>query len=154
MASKGAAVPASVGVAGSGDVRDVVVFDGFRTFPPRNVTVCTEDGARQSEAAECDINRIVMQYYKTGQLPVGSVEGVFADVSAIGDYRSAMERMKAAETAFMSLPPQVRLRFENDALRFVEFAVNPENRKEMEALGLLDKAAEVAAGSTTPPAAS
>ncbi|WNK14934.1 MAG: internal scaffolding protein [Microvirus sp.] len=100
-------------------------------------TLCLEPGARQSEAAECDINRIVSQFAKTGVLPPGFAEGVFADVSEIGDYRAALERVRLAEAEFMRLPPQVRARFENDPLQLVEFAVNPANRPEMEALGLL-----------------
>lgn len=101
-------------------------------------TVCTEPGARQSEAAECDINRIVSQFTKTGLLPQGYAEGVFADVSEIGDYRSAVERVRAAEVEFMKLPPAVRLRFENDPLQFVAFAVDPKNLREMQDLGLVE----------------
>lgn len=114
-------------------------------------TVCLEPPARQSEAAECDINRIVSQYVKTGYLPAGYAEGVFADVSAIGDYRSAVERVRQAEVEFMKLPPKVRLRFENDPLAFVEFAIDPANRAEMEELGLLPP---VAVAAVVPPAVS
>jgi len=116
-----------------------------------NGTVCTEPGARQSELAETDINRIVAQFHKTGLLPAGFAEGVFADVSAIGDYRDAVERVRLAELEFMKLPPQVRSKFDNDLLAFVEFAVAPENRAEMEALGLLEPEPPVAAG--VPPVA-
>lgn len=112
------------------------VVPPFREF--RGGTVCVEPGARQSEAGETDINRIVAQFHRTGVLPDGFAEGVFEDVSAIGDYRDAVERVRLAELEFMKLPPQVRSRFENDPLRFVEFAVEPANRKEMEAMGLLE----------------
>lgn len=108
-------------------------------------TVCTEPGARQSEAADTDINRIVSQFHKTGVLPAGYAEGIFADVSEIGDYRLAKARVMAAEAEFMRLPPQLRSRFDNDPLAFVEFAVEPGNRAEMEALGLLDPAPPVVA---------
>lgn len=101
-------------------------------------TVCVEPGARQSEAAETDINRIVSQFVKTGFLPQGFAEGVFADVSEIGDYRSAVERVRAAEVEFMKLPPQVRGRFDNDPLAFVEFAVDPKNKRELQDMGLLE----------------
>jgi hypothetical protein len=122
-------------MARKGEV-DVEVTPPGRVFSEG--TVCFEPGARQSEAGECDINRIVSQYVKTGVLPQGYAEGVFADVSQIGDYRAAVERVRAAEVRFMELSPKVRARFDNDPLAFVEFAVNPENRKEMEAMGLLD----------------
>lgn len=107
-------------------------------------TVCSEPPARQSEAGECDINRIVSQYAKSGVLPVGFAQGIFEDVSAIGDYRAALERVRIAEAEFMRLPPQVRLKFENDPLRFVEFAVNPENEQAMVELGLLERRPAVA----------
>lgn len=103
-----------------------------------NGTVCTEPGARQSEAADCDINRIVAQFYRTGLLPEGFTTGVFADVSEISDYRSALERMQLAQEEFMKLPPQLRARFDNDPLSFVEFAANPANEAEMVAMGLLE----------------
>lgn len=121
---------------------DVDVAPPWREF--RKGTRCTEPGARQSEAAETDINRIVAQFMKSGTLPPGYAEGVFADVSEIGDYRAALGRVRLAEVEFMKLPPKVRLRFENDPLTFVEFAVNPANRSEMEAMGLLDPEPAVA----------
>lgn len=118
----------------------ISVDDGGLNVPrSRNpATICTEPMARQSEAAECDINRIVAQFTKTGVLPQGFAEGVFSDVSEIGDYREAMERVRLADREFMKLPPQVRAEFGNDPLAFVEFAVQPENRDQMVAMGLLE----------------
>lgn len=117
-----------------------VVYDGGANIPPLDgtETVCVEPGARQSEAEECDINRIVAQFVKTGVGPAAVAEGVFADVSEITDFRSALERMRGAEEAFMTLPPKVRFMFDNDALKFVEFAVDPANRDKMVELGLAD----------------
>lgn len=103
-------------------------------------TVCTEPAARQSEAADTDINRIVAQFHKTGLLPAGYAEGVFSDVSEIGDFRAAKERVLLAESEFMKLPPQLRSRFDNDPLSFVEFAVDPANRQDLIDLGLLAEA--------------
>lgn len=116
----------------------VIDDGGLLSSRGRNpVTICTEPGARQSEAESTDINRIVAQFHKTGVLPAGFTEGVFADVSELGDYRAAVERVKLAEEEFMKLPPQVRRQFDNDPLQFVEFAVDPANQAEMVEMGLL-----------------
>lgn len=113
-------------------------YDGFNSFPPDAGIVCTEKGARQSELKACDINTIVKQYERSGQVPVTDLVGTFADVSAIGDFRGALEKIQAAQEKFMELPPAVRARFENDALAFVNFAVDPANRAQMVELGLLE----------------
>lgn len=83
---------------------------------------CGPGRAKQSMKDECDINLIMAQYVKTGMLSHIS-QGVpeFLDVSEVGDYRTALANVRAAEEYFMGLPPAVRLRFENDVLSFMEF---------------------------------
>lgn len=97
----------------------------------------------ESEAAGCDINKIVARYVKDGSLPPFK-EGVFTDVSEVGDYRSALERVRAADALFMTLPPQVRAKFENDTGAFIEFMADPANK---------DKAVEYGIIEAPPPAA-
>lgn len=120
------------------------LYEGGDRYEP---TVCKEKGARQADAASCDINNIVKQFDKTGTLPMVDVNALYADVSTIGDYRSALEQVALADEYFMALPPKVRERFGNDPAEFLDFTSKPENRKELlEMLGLpADKPAEPAA---------
>lgn len=117
-------------------------FDGFRSFPPRPVVECTEQGARQSEAAACDINTIVAQYDRTGLLPQTGLEALYTDVSGMGDYRSAVEQVRVADRMFMALPAKVRARFNNDAAYFLDFCSDERNRPELMDLGLVEKVVE------------
>lgn len=114
------------------------VFDTASPPAPLEI-VCKEAGARQDGAKDADINTIVKRFERTGQLPVTNLVGVFEDVSQIGDYRGALDKIMVAEAAFMELPPEVRKRFDNDALQFVAFAVDPNNKAEMVELGLLEE---------------
>lgn len=125
-------------------------YDGFNDFPPSPGIECTEPGARQSEAGEVDINTIVDRFSRTGTIPIVNQQPLYEDVSHVGDYREALERVKLADAAFMMLPPQVRSRFSNDPAEFLDFCSNPENRDEAVKLGLMaEKAPEAPASADT-----
>lgn len=101
-------------------------------------TVCEEKSlTRQSEMQGADINAIMQRYEKTGVLPMDVREAVFTDVSEIGSFRDALEIMRAAERGFMELSPAMREKFGNDPVAFLDFASRPENRPELEKLGVL-----------------
>lgn len=95
---------------------------------------------RQSEAAAVDVNRIVGQFVKTGVLPQVQAQALFADVSEMTDYRDALHQVELADKMFMSLPAKVRAKFENDPATFLDFCSDPQNREELEGLGLVEKA--------------
>ncbi|UYD39227.1 MAG: internal scaffolding protein [Wigfec virus K19_161] len=97
-----------------------------------------QDKTDQSQAPECDINNIMARYQKTGQLEfVNQFEAQYQDVSAI-EYQSSMETVAKAHSMFEEMPSKLRERFENDPGNFLEFVGNPENKKEMAELGLLN----------------
>lgn len=98
---------------------------------------------QKSKAKECDINRIVAKYKKTGILgdPAHTRKPVFADCTLVGDYHAMQNVVKDADRAFMSLPPAVRSRFGNDPARAYDFVSKTENTEEAVKLGLLPKSA-------------
>jgi hypothetical protein len=57
-------------------------------------------------------------------------------VTAPKDLLGYLALMQEAEVAFMSLPAGVRREFENDAVKFVDFASDPENLPQMRTWGL------------------
>lgn len=97
---------------------------------------------RQSEAKACDVNVIMARFEKTGVLPVVNRQAFFADVSELGDYRSVVHNIRAAEDYFMSLPASVRARVDNDPAQFLDWVSNPDSRDELIQLGLLEADAD------------
>lgn len=97
---------------------------------------------RQSELKSADINLIMAKFEKTGVLPPATREGFFADVSTVGDYRDALDRVKMADGYFLNLPPKIRAKFENDPAVFLDFVSDPANLPEIEELGLIVKEGE------------
>jgi phage internal scaffolding protein len=96
--------------------------------------------AQQHSAEECDINYIVERFGVTGQLPPhNGPMPTYGDFTGVTDYRDALEAVMKADEAFMSLPAQVRERFDNDPALFVDFCSSndPADRSLAIELGLI-----------------
>lgn len=94
--------------------------------------------AQQQFKDECDINTILKRFNITGELPNAPLSPKYGDFTGIGDYKSALDRVLAAEDEFMSLPASIRARFNNDPASLIDFLDNEENRSEAEKLGLVE----------------
>lgn len=97
---------------------------------------------KQSFKDECDINKIVKRFTKSNGIDPSMlqgfpVDGNFGDFSDVPDLRTMYERIAVAEESFYQLPSKVRMRFDNDALAFMEFASDASNLQEMRELGLV-----------------
>lgn len=93
---------------------------------------------RQADAAECDINNIMKRYEKTGILPPYANPGYFADVSAMGDFRTVVDAVTKTTAIFEQFPAAFRAEFGNDVAEFVNWATDPANAGELKSL--LDEA--------------
>lgn len=91
---------------------------------------------QQSDANDTDINVIVERYTKTGMLPQLQLEKLYGDFTAVGNYRDAMELLKAAREEFEEIPAEIRKQFGNDPQAFITFAQNPENIPKLREMGL------------------
>lgn len=79
------------------------------------------DGAKQSMKAECDINNIVNNYMRTGQLQhVGGGEPQYGFVPAV-TFHEALNIVAEARSLFEELPAQARKRFRNDPGVFLAY---------------------------------
>jgi len=87
---------------------------------------------------ETDINNILRQFNITGLLPEAPLSPRYGDFTGIVDYHSALNAVIAAEDDFMTLPAQLRARFENDPAQLIEFLDNSANYDEAVKLGLID----------------
>lgn len=94
--------------------------------------------AQQQFRDECDINTILKRFNITGELPNAPLSPRYGDFTGIGDYKTALDRVMAAEDEFASLPAPLRARFNNDPAQLIEFLDNEENRSEAEKLGLVE----------------
>lgn len=100
---------------------------------------CSSDGrTRQEFAAECDINVLLDRYEKTGVLTHYSrVEPVYMDLSnGVPDLATALAYLEHAQESFMQLNASARREFDNDPVKFVDFASRPENIERMREWGL------------------
>lgn len=92
---------------------------------------------KQSFKDECDVNRIMNQYMKTGEIPhINEVAPQYLECEAT-DFQAAMEFVAGAQTLFHEMPSAIRNRFNNSPQEFVEFCSHEKNRPEMAEMGLL-----------------
>lgn len=93
---------------------------------------------REEFAAECDINVLMERYNKANvwPLPPRDQEPVYYDFVGMPDLQDAIRQMDEADEAFMRLPASVRKEFDNDPVRFVEFASSEDNLERLREWGL------------------
>lgn len=93
---------------------------------------------KQAFKDECDINRIMKKWLKTGVLThVSTAAQTFRDVSQGSDYQDLMFKVIEVEDAFSSLPSDVRKKFRNDPVELLDFINDPKNTEEAVKLGLI-----------------
>lgn len=94
--------------------------------------------AQQQFKDECDINKIMDKYQKTGEFThLTSKQGRYADFSSIQDYREMLDTVRYADEAFMKLPATIRSRFGNDPQQLLDFVQDNKNYDEGVKLGLV-----------------
>lgn len=92
---------------------------------------------RQEFTEECDINNIMKRYEASGVWPFrDEAEPIYYDFVGMKDLQGAMNHMIEADEAFMRLPALVRKEFDNDPVRFVEYATDGNNIGKLREWGL------------------
>lgn len=110
----------------------------------------------QDAKDECDVNKILERYMRTGVLEhVRDSQPQFGDWSSLPpDYLSAQMQVIRAQDTFAKLPAVLREKFDNNSLNFLNFVTNPKNAKEMIALGLATARPEPSSTSSDAPKSS
>lgn len=119
------------------------VYARTSTVDVRTGEVLDKSLTKQEHLKSCDINNIIKDFSRTGQIhhiSAKAAQGAYMDLPDELDYQSALNTVIDAENAFATLPAKVRDRFGNDPAEFLAFVGNPENRKEAQELGLLKPA--------------
>lgn len=102
----------------------------------------------QSFKNDCDLNVIVKRFMKLNKMNnvhfnnyMNNITPKFSQDAVVEgsapDYQDALQAQFEADEMFMSLPPEVRTRFNNSPHHFLEFVFKPENRGELAKMGLL-----------------
>lgn len=108
----------------------------------RRVVTINEEPTRTQQQFKDDVNvnNIMKRYKKTGQIShVSGRQGQYLNLSSAPDYFEAMQKIATANTAFLSLPSEVRRRFGNDPALLLEFIHDPKNYDEGVKLGLFEQ---------------
>lgn len=97
---------------------------------------------------ECDINKIIKRWSKTGVLDhVNSAPARYEFCPRV-DYQESLDLCLRAEEQFSRLPANIRDRFRNDIPSFLDFVQDPNNYDEGVKLGIFKKNEEVKAPET------
>jgi phage internal scaffolding protein len=101
--------------------------------------LCQDESlAQQHMKDECDINVIIERFGVTGELPNSPVSPRYGDFSEVTDYHTALNQINATMDDFMAMPAKLRVRFDHDPVKLLEFLQNDQNRDEAIQLGLID----------------
>lgn len=102
--------------------------------------ICDDELITQQHLTEAtDINRMVAQYGKTGEVTQTTRQPLPAEFHEITDYHTALNAVKAGDEAFMTLSANVRERFQNDTGQYLAFLEDEKNFDEAVELGLVNK---------------
>lgn len=111
-------------------------YDGVRVGADDLLTAKDAVGAKQADKDACDINNIIRQFSQTGEFRHLNLSSpVFGDTTGL-DFHQMMDLVADAQESFAQLPAELRKRFANDARLFVDFCQDPQNKAELERLGL------------------
>lgn len=91
---------------------------------------------KQSFKDECDINRIMGRFIKTGAVDHVNVHGPRYGECSSQTFHEAMNIVARAEQMFADLPAALRKRFHHSAEEFLAFVGDGKNQEEAEKLGL------------------
>ena len=93
----------------------------------------------QCHKDECDINKIIAKYDKTGVLThVNSFEAKYEDLTGL-DYQNMLNTVAAANSMFEGLPSKIRTQFGNDPQKFISFMDDENNNEAMYEMGLKER---------------
>jgi len=110
---------------------------------------------KQSLAEATDVNAIMRRYAVTGEMPRSHntpESALYGDFSDVGDYHSALNRVRTAQAFFDGLPSDIRNACENDPHVLIELLTDPAHREQATELGFFPPPDESRSGEVGNPA--
>lgn len=135
-----------------------VDYDGTITNSITGEVTTPPSMTKQSHVAECDINNIVRDFMRTGQmthLNTMAQQGMYADLTNAPDFQEALHQVQRAEQAFATLPAKLRNELGNDPSRFLDYLADPANLEKLYDWGIAirpETPPPAAPAPSTPPA--
>lgn len=93
-----------------------------------------EDRTQQHFKDECDINYLLRHY---NDIPAPAP--IYADCTQYSNLQDCIDKVRAAQDDFSSVPSDIRARFANNPVDFFNFCNNPANFDELVNLGLAER---------------
>jgi len=118
----------------------------------QKVTLTTLDArTEQCHRDECDINKIIAKYDRTGVLNhVNDFEARYEDLTGL-DYQTMLNTVANANSMFEGLPSEIRNQFANDPANFISFMDDKNNNEQMYEMGLKQRPISEQIGSESDP---
>lgn len=115
----------------------------FRTaYDPHKKYVFKTSGeslTQQHFKEECDVINIIKRHDRNGIIEhVQRGQARYGDFSQVADYREALDLVRDAQDEFMTIPSDIRKKFDNDPGKFYEFVSNPDNKEELKTMGFIE----------------
>lgn len=115
----------------------------FRTaYEPHKKYVFKTSGeslTQQHFKEECDVINIIKRHDRNGIIEhVQRGQARYGDFSNVADYREALDLVRDAQDEFMTIPSDIRKKFDNDPGKFYEFVSNPDNKEELKQMGFIE----------------
>ena len=122
---------------------ETTITQTFRTaYDPHKKYVFKTSGeslTQQHFKEECDVINIIKRHDRNGIIEhVQRGQARYGDFSEVADYREALDLVRDAQDEFMTIPSDIRKKFDNDPGKFYEFVSNPDNKEELKQMGFIE----------------
>ena len=98
-----------------------------------------ESLTQQHYKDECDIINIIKRHDRNGIIEhVQRGQARYGDFSEVSDYREALDLVRDAQNEFLSIPSDIRKKFDNDPGKFYEFVSDPDNKDQLIEMGFIE----------------
>lgn len=105
----------------------------------RPIVTGGEDKCQQHFKDECDINKIIAKYNKTGILQhVTKARAMYGDFTQFAPFAENMDKVAKATQLFDDLPAELRNHFGNSIPGFFNFITQEKNRQQCIEWGIFD----------------
>jgi len=94
--------------------------------------------ADQQWKDSCDVNKIMEKYRQTGTITHvrNAKEGKYLDLTSIPTYQEALDQIRKADSLFQEIPAKIRLKFDNNPQKLIDYLADEKNLAESIELGL------------------
>ena len=121
---------------------ETTITQTFRTaYDPHKKYIFKTSGeslTQQHFKEECDVINIIKRHDRNGIIEhVQRGQARYGDFSEVADYREALDLVRDAQNEFMTIPSDIRKKFDNDPGKFYEFVSNPDNKEELKQMGFI-----------------